>query len=42
MRFFGTNRWLRAEDFAFTPAIFVAHFIADAFRRRNLAREKNW
>ena len=23
------------------PAIFAAHFIADAFRRRNLAREKN-
>jgi hypothetical protein len=27
--------------FAFTPAIFAAHFIADALRRGNLAREKN-
>jgi hypothetical protein len=26
---------------AITPAIFAAHFIADAFRRRNLAKEKN-
>jgi hypothetical protein len=26
--------------FASTPAIFAAHFIADAFMRRNLAREK--
>jgi len=27
---------------AFTPAIFAAHFIKDAFRRRNLAKEQKW